>query len=320
MLNIMKKIIYLLFLLQVSYLFFQPEAKAQQESIYSQYMFNRLIINPAYAGTKGVVSVTALYRHQWTDFPGAPRTFTASVHGATQNMRHGFGLSLSNDLHGALRISLGALSYAFRIPIVENKTYLSFGLQAAGIQYALNLDKFDYRDRRDPVFASGGENVFLPDVGAGVFFNTPQFYAGFSAAHLIENNIKILEGSEAKLARHYFLTAGYDFSLDKKHNSVILTPSFFLRSASHAPVQLDFNLNVMLIQKFWAGVSYRTLKTSDALSFMVGFYPFKLVRLGYAYDYALGNFRDYQNGTHEIMVSFDFGNPNRAKVLTPRYF
>ncbi|MCS6904728.1 MAG: type IX secretion system membrane protein PorP/SprF [Bacteroidia bacterium] len=314
----MKK--YILFFLSAAYFLLKLEVRAQQESIYTQYMFNRLIVNPAYAGTKGVISFTALYRHQWADFPGAPRTFTASLHGATSNMRHGLGLSFSNDIHGALRISLAGINYAFRIPIEENRTYLSLGLQAAGIQYALESNKLDFRNRADPLLSRAEENVLLPDVGTGIFFNTPQFYAGFSVAHLIENNINILEGGKAKLARHYFLNAGYDISLDRYHNSIILTPSFLARVATNSPLQLDINLMIMLIQKFWAGVSYRTLKSSDAISFMVGFYPFKLLRIGYGYDYALGDLRDYQNGTHEIMLSLDFGNSNRAKVLTPRYF
>jgi len=291
-------------------------AAAQQESLYTQYMFNRLVVNPAYAGTKGVVSLTALYRHQWTGFDGAPRTFTISGHGATQNMRHGFGAFVSNDQHGVLRASTVGFDYAFRIPLNDDNTFLSLGVQAAGIQYALTGAKTRTNDPNDPVFTATDQNVITPDVGMGVFFNTKKFYLGASIAHLAEFDINITgNNKEAHLYRHFFASAGYDFYLSQ---DVILTPSAFFRYVANAPAQVDLNANLMFIQKFWVGATYRT---GDAVGFLAGFYPHKQFRIGYSYDLTVSNFRSANsNGSHEIMISFDFGDPNKTRVVTPRYF
>lgn len=303
-------------------------ARAQQESLFSQYMFNRLVINPAYAGTKGHASFTTLYRHQWSDFEGAPRTFTLSGHGALNNrmsqdksrIRHGIGGYGVFDSHGAFdNVAVGG-NYAFGIPLRQLDGWLSFGLQFSIISWQLNGSEIDTRDPNDPVFPETDEAATVPDLGAGVFFNTRKLYIGGSIAHLTESKLELTDvNEEAKLERHYFLTAGYDISL-KKNDNLILTPSFFFRSdeSSDSPYQLEFNANVMMIQRFWAGMGYRT---DDAVIFMAGFYPFKQLRVGYAYDLNVNpDFNDYNDGSHEIMLSIDFGDPNKTKVVTPRYF
>lgn len=290
--------------------------QAQQESLYTQYMFNRLVVNPAYAGTKGVVSLTALYRHQWTGFDGAPRTFTVSGHGATSNLRHGFGAFIISDMHGVLRNSGVGFNYAFRIPLNSDNTFLSLGVQAAGLQYALTGGKTRTFESGDPVFTQADQSVIVPDFGTGVFLNSKKFYLGASIAHLVEFDINITGNNEdAKLARHFFVTSGYDFHLGK---DFIITPSAFFRYVRNAPAQLDLNVNFMLIQKFWVGASYRT---EDAVAFLAGFYPHNQFRIGYSYDLTTSDFRSANsNGSHEIMISFDFGNPNKTRVVTPRYF
>lgn len=295
---------------------------AQQETIYSQYMFNRLAVNPAYAGTKGLVSLTALYRMQWVNFDGTPRSFSLTGHGASRNMKHGFGAMFMRDELGAQRNTLFGINYAYRIALdgkktAPNRTFLSFGLQAAGYQYELDGSKVRTFQPDDPAFGSGTESMIVPDFGAGVFFNTSMFYAGLSVAHLTRPEINLLRGNEDnRLDRHVFFTTGIDLPLTSDRN-YILTPSLFYRGVRSSDPQFDFNLNFMMIQKFWIGGGYRL---DDAAVFMAGFYPTKQLRIGYSYDLTTSKLNAHQNGTHEIMVSFDFGNPNKVRVVTPRYF
>jgi type IX secretion system PorP/SprF family membrane protein len=295
----------------------------QQESLFSQYMFNRLVINPAYAGTKGLVNVTALYRDQWVSWDGTPRTFTISGHGAVRKKdgtysNHGIGMYAMGDERGALGTYGFGANYAFRIPLTVGS--LAFGLQASALQWRLDGSKVNVRDANDPVFPSTTQTAWTPDFGAGAFFNTGKFYIGASVAHLVPFELDVTTTGKSKLSPHYFLTSGYDISLDKENNW-ILTPSFFFRTVGvgPAPVVLDLNMNLMMIQTFWVGASYRT---EDALAFLAGFYPTKQLRLGVAYDVTLSNLNkpSYTGGSWEIMLSYDFGNPNKTRIVTPRYF
>lgn len=296
--------------------------RAQQETLYSQYMFNRLAVNPAYAGTKGLVSLTALYRMQWVNLDGSPRSFSFTGHGASRNMRHGFGAMFLRDDLGAQRNTAFGVNYAFRIPLDgksssgPRRTFLSFGLQANGLQFELDGNKVRTFQPDDPAFGNGSESVIVPDLGAGVFFNTSIFYVGFSVAHLNRPEVNLFRSEDSRLERHYFLTTGVDLPLAKDRN-YILTPSLFYRGVRSADPQLDFNLNFMMVQVFWIGAGYRL---DDAAIFMAGFYPMKQLRIGYSYDLTTSTLHSHQNGSHEIMVSYDFGNPNKVRVVTPRYF
>lgn len=297
---------------------------AQQESLFSQYMFNRLAINPAYAGTKGLVSLTALYRTQWTNDNGTPHTFSISGHGANRKKngeygRSGFGAYVLTDQNfGFLQQNSFGLSYSYKIPFTFGT--LSFGIKGEAMQWQVDGSKINTFVKDDPTFPKNTQNVIKPNFGAGIFFNTGKFYIGGSVANLTQPKMN-MDGyvDESKLARHFYLTAGYDIALDKEQNW-ILTPSFFLRNAVNTPVQADLNMNLMMIQKFWVGASYRS--GTDAVVFLAGFYPCNRLRIGYSYDATVSgmNKPNYTGGSHEIMLSYDFGNPNKTRVVTPRYF
>lgn len=300
------------------------KASAQQESLFSQYMFNRLVINPAYAGTKGMVNLTALYRTQWTGDVGTPRTFTISGHGANRLRNgeygnHGFGAYMSTDQNfGFLQQNAFGLSYAYRIPLGFGS--LSFGIKGEAIQWQIDGTKINTFVKDDPTFPNNVQNVIRPNFGAGVFFNTGKFYIGGSIANLTQPKMNMNSFiDDSKLSRHFYVTAGYDIPLDKEQNW-ILTPSFFFRNSVNTPVQMDLNMNLMMIQKFWVGATYRS--GTDALAFLAGFYPCNRLRIGYSYDATLSRLNNptYTGGSHEIMLSYDFGNPNKVRVVTPRYF
>ena len=330
----MKSRLFRPFLAATLWMLFGVTAFGQQESIYSQYMFNRVVINPAYAGVKGYVSLTGLYRHQWSSFGKdnpdidrhvAPKTFAFSGHGAAftkhPTISHGFGGFMTGDFVGNTQTFTGGASYAFRIEL-EEQMFLSFGLQAGFIQWAIKGQDVRTYQPGDPVFPTNRETVTRPDFGAGVFFNTRRFYAGISVAHLVGFKMPVqFDASDAKLSRHYFANVGYDIRIKK---DFILTPSVFMRAAeaSDVPFQMDLNLNLMMLQRFWIGAGFRwdTDPAANDIILMAGFYPHEQLRIGYSFDWQLTKIQNYSSGTHEIMISFDFGNPNKARIITPRYF
>jgi type IX secretion system PorP/SprF family membrane protein len=296
--------------------------QAQQETKWSQYMFNRLVVNPAYAGTKEYLSVTALYRWQWVGFEGAPRVGSLSGHfAAGRNNQHGIGAFFITDQLGAETKTAFGLNYAFRIRLDNEKPHrrhLSFGLQLAGITHDLDQSKISTRQPNDPVFSSAIQTSFTPDFGAGAFYKSRRFYAGLSVAHLVEFDIKTRANMEdSKLRRHIFGTAGYDIPLTE-NDDWILTPSTMIRYVNNTHPQADLNVNLMMIQKFWIGAGYRT---EDAVMLQAGFYPHRQLRIGYAFDLVTSKINHDGPTSHEIMVSFDFGDPqSRTRVVTPRYF
>jgi type IX secretion system PorP/SprF family membrane protein len=294
----------------------QSQLFAQQDPLFSQYMFNRLALNPAYAGCKQSASFSTLYRHQWTGFDNAPRTFVLSGHTSFSNMRMGAGGYIMYDQAGPLSYLSFAGSYAYRIRLAR-MTYLSFGVSAGLSQYRVDGSEITtfseiQQGTVDPIFTKSSQVVWQPEATAGAFFNMPNFYAGISA-RLFEYDVRFYDGSDRKRFRSYMFTSGVDIRLS---NSTILTPSVFLRYEWDS-FQADLNANLMFIQKFWVGAGYRT---QDAVVFMAGFYPHPQFRIGYAYDLGVSALRTAHSGSHEIMLSLDLGNPNRSRVVTPRYF
>ncbi|MCS7072911.1 MAG: type IX secretion system membrane protein PorP/SprF [Bacteroidia bacterium] len=301
----------------IVYLFFAGEVLvyAQQESLFSQYMFNRLVINPAYAGTKDGLSLTALYRHQWTGFEGAPRTFTFSGHAPIMDRRSGIGGFVIADQYGANSAMAAGVNYAYRINF-ENSS-LAFGVQAAAVQFGVDGTKLTTRQSADRAIPRSSETVIKPDVGAGVFFNTGKFYTGLSISHLVEQDLGFSTAAtsqQAKLSRHYYATMGYDIYVSE---NFVISPSVFGRYTAGAPFQFDLNANFMLLDRFWVGASYRH---EDAVIFLAGFHIIPQIRMGYSYDYTISNFRGYNSGTHEIMLSYDLRQAGSSKTKTPRYF
>lgn len=299
----------------------------QQESVYTQYMYNRLVLNPAYVARKGPTQFTTLFRGQWVGFDGAPRTFTLS--GQTipfSDTRHGLGGFIMYD--GAAQYSQMALGvdYAFRIdfpssisqqnsPFADPK--LMLGLQFALLQYQFDGTKTLLYETNDQAIPTSREGVLKPDASMGIFFNTRQLYAGISFVHLIESKINLSNFNKSKVARHYFFMAGYDLYLDPR-NEVIMSPSIAIRGVRKAPVQFDINLNILYLERYWLGFLYRN---RDALSILAGLYliPHQL-RFGYAYDIVLTKLHPYQAGTHEIFLSYTLTPERTVTRLLPRFF
>lgn len=308
----MKKVI-LLFIVSLSAL----ASNAQQDILLSQYMFNQLVINPGYAGYKDYMMATALYRKQWVGWTGAPETQLLTLHGPLRNKNLGFGVTLLNDHIGVTNRTdvYGDLAYHLKL---SNKLKLGFGLQGGFAYYNYKNSDLLYWETTDKVFEESTQTNFLPNVGAGLFLYSEKTYFGLSAPHLLDYNTdKALSIKNPNViphqTRHYFASGGIAFA---GNPDVVIKPSFLVKYVPHAPVEADFNINVMFVRTFWVGVSYRT---DDAAVALLELQLSRKLRIGYSYDFTITEINNYSSGSHEIMVGYDFGY-DLLKMKTPRYF
>lgn len=291
-------------------------AKAQQDPMISQYMFNGLFLNPAYAGSHKYVTSSLLHRTQWVDFPGAPKTSFLAIDGLipskSENM--GLGLIVAHDRIGATEQTDIYANYAYQLKL--NKGKLAFGLKAGVSNYVFKSADLTIWDANDDVF-TGRKTAWLPKVGAGAYYFTDKWYAGISVPTLLaydaNHDFSVDVNSGSFLNRHYYAYGGYVFKLNEQFK---LKPSTLIKYLPAAPVEVDINLNLLYRDQFWIGASYRSM---ESVVFMVEYQTNSRFRVGYAFDYSITKIRKYSNGTHEIMIGYDFGK-DLIKVKTPRYF
>ena len=302
--------------------------KAQQEAQYTQYMYNTLAINPAYAGTRGVLSIAGLYRSQWIGLDGAPVTQTLNIHSPVGN-RLGLGLSIVNDEigNGTSQETFFDATFSYTVPVSETGN-LSFGLKAGGQMLNIDLSRLQ---NIDPTFNSGQQvvvdNKFSPNFGLGIYYHSDRFYTGLSAPNILETEHFDTSGeSGSLLARerlNLYLITGMVFDLSEDFR---FKPAFLLKGVSGAPLQLDISANFMYRNKFRFGAAYRW---DAAWSALAGFQLSTDVMLGLAYDReitALGS-TAFNNGSFEVFLRYQLLNRSRnkirgqyGKVLTPRFF
>jgi len=294
------------------------QSSAQQDVLVSQYMFNHLLLNPAYAGTKDYMMASLLYRKQWVNFDGAPVTQVGSVHGPIGLTNFGWGALISNDKIGVTNRTDAYANGAYHIKL-KNDLNLSVGIRAGGGYYSIKNSDLKYWDA-DKVFQSDRVSKFLPNIGAGAYLYSTKYYVGLSAPTLISYDPQramslSLAGDVyiPRQVRHYFLTAGMVYELNPE---VALKPSFLIKYVGNAPIEADINMSVLLSNMLWIGASYRT---NDAVLGILEFQINRKLRIGYSYDYTLTDIKDYSSGSHEFMVGYDFGY-DIMKIKTPRYF
>ena len=291
---------------------------AQQEMLTSQYMFNGLFINPAYAGSHPYAEATGLYRTQWTGFDGAPSTQTFGVEGPISNEIMGLGLTFINDKIGDTRQTEVFANWSYHLFLdAAGKNRLSFGLRAGFADYSSNLSETFVFEEGDPVFMENINNAFVPKFGAGVYFYSRKWYAGFSVPTIYAGDEKVRfninDVGDRYFEPHSYLTAGYVFDLSP---DLQLKPSFLIRYLNNAPVQADINCNLLIKNTFWIGASYRT---GDAVIGILEYNIGNDLRAGYAYDFTTTAIGNYSNGSHEFMLSYKFGR-DPIKTKSPRYF
>lgn len=284
---------------------------AQQQAMYTQYMFNGLAINPAYAGSQGGLSITALGRKQWVGFDGAPSTETFSVHSPVGNRKIAWGVLLSHDNIGVTDQYAACGMYAYRVKMPKGT--LSAGLQVGVDSYRAGLSRVLVRQSGDDFFAFDDVQGVLPNFGAGLYYSTQRFYAGFSMPRLLTNAYPGYDGSRARQYQHWFFSTGYVFDINR---DLKLKPNLLVKAVAGAPLEFDLNANLLIKEKFWVGASYRSL---DAISGLVEFQATQQFKFGYAYDYALTDLGRYHGGTHEIMLNYILSF-KKTKITSPRYF
>jgi len=288
-----------------------PAARAQQDPMYSQYMFNTLAYNPAYAGSADCFTAMALSRQQWVGFKGAPSTQTLSLHSPLPGQKLSLGGTLIHDVAGPARQSSAFVDLAYRIRTGAD-TRLSFGLMGG-----INFFQADLASLTTVQTETANANIsgkVLPNFGFGLYWHSPRYYIGASAPKLLENTI----GTDGRVVtnkefRHYFLTGGYvvDISQDLKFK-----PSFMVRAVEGAPLSLDLNASFLLRERVWFGAMYRL---GNGLGVMAQYQFNDQLRAGYAFDLTTTRIGAYNAGTHEIMLSYDF-RFNKGRTISPRYF
>jgi len=284
---------------------------AQQDSQYTQYMYNTMSVNPAYAGSRGALSLLGLHRAQWVGLDGAPRTQTFSAHSPIENSRIGLGLSFVNDKLGPVSEQYINVDISYTIPVSEEGE-LSFGAKLVG-----NFHKVDLINETDELTADPLQinvNRFNPNIGAGVYYHAKKFYAGFSVPNfLATEHVDGVSLSKAEERMNFYAITGYVFDVS---DNVKLKPAGLLKSVEGAPLQVDISLNAMYNDRFRLGLAYRW---SAALSGMAGFQINQKLLIGYAYDWDTTGLGKYNSGSHELFLRFELFN-HKEKLISPRFF
>lgn len=284
---------------------------AQQDPMYSQYMFNTLAVNPAYAGHEGTLSASLLARAQWISFDGAPSTQTLLVHAPLKKENMGWGLSIVNDQIGPVKQTGIFGDFSYKVKMTSNSD-LTFGLKAGGNLFQVGLADIDVHTAGDVAFS---QNVsgFLPNVGFGMLYEAKDYYIGLSFPRLRRNDIGA-GNSDLVLQeerRHFFLTAGYEKELNE---NVTFKPTIMWRKVKNAPMSLDLGANFLLQQKLWLGAMYRL---GDSFGVNVQYLISDQFRIGYAFDLTTSSLGQYNSGTHELLLRFDLKKKPEGEAQDP---
>ena len=287
---------------------------AQQLPQFTQYMFNTISINPAYAGSRETLSAVGLHRSQWVGLEGGPQTQTLSVHSPLRNEKIGLGLSVINDELGFenFQYVYGDFSYTIR---TGSNSELAFGLKAGITTYNLDGD-YQASQSNDPIIFGFQDRLDF-NVGAGIYWHSDRWYLGLSAPRILNNEYAGQGQFEALERVSYYFTGGYVFDLNP---NLKLKPSTLVKITNGAPASLDISANLLFYEKFWIGGGYRVNNETSALGAIADFQISRQLRIGYAYEQELSNsgLRRFSNGTHEILLMFEVFKSRRIK--SPRYF
>ena len=287
------------------------ESYAQQDAQFTQYMYNTININPAYAGSRGALSIFALHRTQWVGLDGAPVTNAISVNTPLNESKLGLGISLINDKIGPTHENTVSADLSYSIPTSETFK-LSLGIKATANLFDLDISKLDPKDAGDASLQN--YNKFSPNIGAGVYLHSDKAYLGFSIPNFIQTNrYDDNEVSVYKEKINTYLIAGYVFDLNQ---DIKFKPALITKMVEGAPLQIDLSGNFMFSEKFVVGIAYRW---SASLSAMAGFQVSDGLYIGYGYDKESTNLKNYNSGSHEIFLRYEIFK-KIDKITSPRFF
>lgn len=285
---------------------------SQQDPQTSLYMFNPLFFNPAYAGSRGSMNITAVGRFQWVGMDGAPMSQFISVHAPVRAQSIGLGLTVVNDRIGSRNNTSIFADFAFAIRLNKKADRLSFGINGGVDLYQYDFNNLIIEDPTDPIYTS---NYFQarPNFGLGIYYYGERHFLGLSAPRILEMSIDNDPVSQSFLARHFFLMGGYVFKL----NSVIqLKPSALVKFTPNAPITFDINANLYMFERFNVGLMYRF---HESVGLNLAYTHKNIFTIAYAYDFPINDLRTNQFGTHEVALLIDLWSKRRP-FLSPRYF
>jgi type IX secretion system PorP/SprF family membrane protein len=292
----------------------------QQDAQYTQYMFNPLNVNPAYAGNKAILSAALIHRAQWVGIEGAPRTQHLAVHSPLKDKNMGVGFQLLNDKIGP-KNTFGVLgTYAYRVrPSKISRGKVGFGLRMGYYRYTFDWNKIDYKDQSDALVASTVQNYSYLNFDFGVYYNTRFTYAGLSIYHLNNPKIGIADGYErvdgkpSAILNHFSLIGGKIIEINDR---TVFRPSMLVKVAPRSPIVADINASFLLDNVIWLGLGYRT---SNALAAIVEYEINEQFKIGYSYDYSLSGLSNQHSGSHELFLGYNF-NVFKSRMRSPRYY
>jgi type IX secretion system PorP/SprF family membrane protein len=305
----MKKIILLSIILSFTF-----SGKSQQDAQYNLYQFNQLLINPAYAGARDILSAILLSRQQWVGIDGAPKTNCLSLHGPVINKNIGIGLTITNDEMGPRNVIsvFGNAAYILRI---NSKMKLSFGLNAGFNRYQFNFNKVTFYNSEFPSSFNQNQTTNALDVNGGLYLKSQTFFAGMSMTHINSPSIYKSEASsiEYHLSPHMFFNLGKSFQINQ---NLVFAPTLLVKY-SVSSLSYDFNFNFLINKKMWLGAFYRSSYGPGGL---MQYFVTNKFKVGYSYDTGLGNQLNF-GSSHELMLSLDFGSTksNKTRTTNPRF-
>lgn len=304
----MKKILVLIIVANVAIL---SAVKAQQNVQFSQYMYNTLSVNPAYAGSRGSLNTSVLGRFQWVGIEGAPKTQTFFVHSPLPKENMGVGFSVTNDKIGPLNNTFIVGTYSYTVKL-SAKDKLSFGASAGLNAMQLKASGLTLNETSDASFANAQVSKLNPNFGFGAYFHNDNFYTGFSTPKILQNKIAG-SNTDAKEQRHFYWICGGIFPLNDLWK---FKPTTMVKITKNSPISIDISANFLYSERVWMGLAHRI---KDSFCVLFGYKVTDQLQMGYSYDYTTSKLRTFNSGSHEIFISYDFVF-NKARLKSPRYF
>ncbi len=310
------------YVLVVLLIWFSHCTFAQQDAQYTQYMYNTISVNPAYAGSRDALSIVGLYRNQWVGIGGAPVTQTISFHSPLgSHNKVGLGVSVVNDKIGPTQETYFDIDFSYTINTAFNQQ-LAFGVKAGGHLLDVNFDDLNKYTNADLSLEMNIDNKFSPNVGVGVYYHTEKWYMGLSVPNLLETQHFNESGDQntassflAKERMSYYFIGGYVFDVNR---SLKLKPTALVKGVSGAPLQVDLSANLLFREKLTLGIAYRW---SAAVSMLAGFQVSDGIMLGVSYDWdttALGS-KEFNTGSYEFFLRYELFRKTK-RILYPRFF
>lgn len=290
---------------------FSITANSQQKVQFTQYMFDGMVINPAYAGADGALSLTLISRDQWAGVEGAPNSQTLSGHTLFKKNNVGVGFSLNNDVIGVHRTFNFSTNYAYHLPI-DNLSFLSFGLQAGLYNHRSDYSSLADEMNNDPLLSVGDISHTFFNVGTGLYFRSPNLHIGYSIPEMLPEKITFNDSISVKFKEiNHFIFSKYRYYLNE---NIDLEPSLLIKYIHGLPVSYDINFNATYRRVLTGGISYRRRESID---FLLKCQLTPQLQFGYSYDYPINQISVLSNSSHEVLVKYIF-NFKQTNVVSPR--